>query len=144
MGFYCVHSAKLELFPRIPLPVWIQARAEQKENLQAVWKTEVEQSSGHYTLRLAVVRHRKKQKQGCPQSPSGLCPPVLRLAFCSQLLALLTNRDSKPTTRCRGDSLPQMSPPAVLGGSTEQLDRSCFPLPGPSSPPALNFSRAGQ
>lgn len=42
-----VHLAKLEVFPRTPLPVWVQASVEQKINPHEVWKTEVKQQPLH-------------------------------------------------------------------------------------------------
>lgn len=41
VGFYCVHLAKQELFPRIPSP--IESRLELNNNWYEIWKTEVKQ-----------------------------------------------------------------------------------------------------
>lgn len=86
VGFYCVHLAKQELFPRIPSPMWIQARAEQ----QVVW--DLEDRSEAATIKLwgkwwlHPVRDRHQAACGSIWS---LCSRSA-LSSCSQLLVLLT------------------------------------------------------
>ena len=72
VGFYCMHLAKQELFPRISSPMWIQARVEQ----QLVW--DLEDRSEAATIKLWskwwLDPVRDRHQAAC--DPSG-CGPVL-------------------------------------------------------------------